>query len=307
MDLIKNVFDISEEFIKKRAYVFIQKDKIEEVAESIKKDLKNYKNHWLGYPECIKNGKERHKEYELVAYELIANSINYCYWYCKYDIRPNNSSSTLMYQLLDESFEEARPVFTGSSSSVCYDAVSIFIKKISLYRFPNLENRVKHLKEIRDSIKRDGIDVINTIAYKANKSELSVEELIEIIVANYSGYAGDMFLKRVFLFVMMLYRRVGWFKDEIYKIPIPADYQIPKMLNYLGCIEYLSPLREKIKKQELILPGSIIECEIRATSIIACRELAEKAECTSCNIDNYLWLKRKECKEPFHLTITTDY
>ncbi len=307
MDLIKNVFDISEEFVEKSFYVFINKNKIEEVAENIKKELKNYENQWLDYPECIKNGKEKHHEYELVAYELIANSINYCYWYCKYNIRPNNSGSTLMYKLLNESFEEARPVFTSSSSSVCYDAINIFIKKISLYRFPNLENRVKHLKEIRDSIKRDGRDIINTIAYKSSKSELSVKELIEIIVSNYSGYAGDMFLKRVFLLIMMLYRRVEWFKDEIHKIPIPADYQIPKMLKYLECIEYSSPLREKIKKQEFIVSSSIMECEIRATSIIICRELAEKAECTMCDVDDYLWGKRKECIDPFHLTITTDY
>ena len=307
MDLIKNVFNMSEEFMRKRGYVFIQKNKIEEVAKDIKKELKDYKDHWLGYPECIKNGKEKHQEYELVAYELIANSINYCYWYGKFDIRPNKSSSTLMYKLLDESFEEARPLYTGTSSSVCYDTINLFIKKISLYRFPNIENRVKHLKEVRDSIEKSGGGIINTISYKASKSELSIEEVIEIIVTNYSGYAGDMFLKRVFLFIMMLYRRVGWFKDEIHKIPIPADYQIPKMLNYLGCIEYLSPLREKIKKQELILPGSIIECEIRAASILVCRELAEKAECLMVDVDNYLWGKRKECNDPFHLTITTDY
>ena len=307
MDLIKNVFDISEEFVEKGSYVSINKNKIEEIAENIKKELKNYKNHWLDYPECIKNGKEKHQEYELVAYELIANSINYCYWYGKFNIRPSNSGSTLMYKLLNKSFEKARPVFTGSSSSVCYDAINIFIKKISLYRFPNLENRVKHLKEVRDSIKRDGRDIINTIAYKASKSELSVEELIEIIVSNYSGYANDMFLKRVFLFIMMLYRRVGWFKNEIYKIPIPADYQIPKMLRYLGCIEYNSPLRERIKKQEFIISSSIMECEIRAVSILVCKKLAEEAECSMCDVDNYLWGKRKECNDIFHLVITTDY
>ena len=104
MNLIKNVFDISEEFVEKSLYVSINKNKIEEVAENIKKELKNYENQWLGYPECIKNGKEKHQEYELVAYELIANSINYCYWYGKFNIRPNNYVSNLMYTLLYQSF-----------------------------------------------------------------------------------------------------------------------------------------------------------------------------------------------------------
>jgi len=311
MDLINKVFNISEEFMKNSLYVSINnayiKDSIERVAEDIKKELKNYKDFWIGYPKSIIKKDKKNSEYKLVAYELIANSINYCYWYGRHDIRPNGSSSTLMYELLDESFLEADPPFNSNFSSICYDSITIFIKKLSLYGFPNLENRIRHLREIQNTIKRDGIDAINTISYKASKNEMSLEKLMKIIIENYPGYAGDIFLNRLFLFIMMIYRRTEWFKDEIHKIPIPSDYQIPKMLNYLDCINYKSILEEKIRKNEIIQSGSQIECEIRAASILVCKELAEKAECSMCDIDTYLWLKRKECKNPFHLTITTDY
>ena len=307
MNLVNKVFDISKEFVDKSSYVLIVEDNLEKVAKDIKKELKDYKEFWMGYPKCIKAENGKNHEYELVAYELIAGSINYCYWYGRHDIRPNNSSSTLMYELLDESFKEAKCTFNEHFSSLCYDAITIFIKKLSLYGFPMLENRVKHLKEIQNSIKKNGVDIINTISYRSDRNELSIEELLEILVVNYPGYAGDIFLKRAFLFIMMLYRRLKWFKDEIYKVPIPADYQIPKMLKYLGCIDYSSSLREIVDTNRQILSGSQMECEIRAASIITCKKLAEETECSMTDIDTYLWLKRKECKDPFHLTITTDY
>ena len=105
----------------------------------------------------------------------------------------------------------------------------------------------------------------------------------------------------------MLYRKVQWFKREVEILPVPADYQIPKMLEGLGCINYSYLLSEKIQNGELISAGSIEECEIRAATMLAGRRLAELSGKTMCDVDTYLWLKRKEVDKPFHLTITTNY
>ena len=90
-------------------------------------------------------------------------------------------------------------------------------------------------------------------------------------------------------------------------MPVPADYQIPKMLEGMGCINYNYILSEKIQNGELIPAGSIEECEIRAATMLAGKRLAELSGKTMCDIDTYLWLKRKEVDKPFHLTITTNY
>jgi len=117
----------------------------------------------------------------------------------------------------------------------------------------------------------------------------------------------DIFLKRASLFFMMLHRSMGWFKNDIHKLPIPSDYQIPKMLEWLGCIRYYGSLKNDIKEGKLIPEGSLMECEIRAASIIACKKIADRAGCSPNDVDNYLWLNRKDCNNPFHLTITTNY
>ena len=63
----------------------------------------------------------------------------------------------------------------------------------------------------------------------------------------------------------------------------------------------------KILDAELIPSGSLTECEIRAASILTCKHMARVAGCTMCEIDSYLWLQRNKYKQPFHLTITSNY
>ena len=98
-----------------------------------------------------------------------------------------------------------------------------------------------------------------------------------------------------------------WFKEDISILPVPADYQVPKMLKWLGCINYSSELVFNIERSLILPSGSIEEVEIRSATVQACSFLAEYSGCTVCDIDTYLWNNRKKCTDPFHLTITTDY
>ena len=123
----------------------------------------------------------------------------------------------------------------------------------------------------------------------------------------FPGYGKDLFLKRAFLFIIQMYRRLGLFKDEIHKIPVPADYQIPKMLRMLGCIKYNYPLDLMVADGRLISEGSLLECEIRAATIVVCKKIADLAGCSCADVDTYLFANRKTCRDPFHLTVTTNY
>ena len=178
--------------------------------------------------------------------------------------------------------------------------------RIALHRLPNAERRIKHVQEILASMK-DGPNSISTMVKGIHNETLGLEDFIQKVITTYPGYSGDMFLERPFLLAMMLYRRVQWFKDEIHLLPVPADYQVPKMLRWLGCVEYSKELSDTIESYTIIPAGSQMEAEIRAACEIACDLLATAAGVNMCDVDTYLWLNRKDCDDPFHLTVTTDY
>jgi len=127
------------------------------------------------------------------------------------------------------------------------------------------------------------------------------------LVTTFPGFASDLFLKRASLFFMQMYRKLGWYEKMMSYLPVPADYQVPKMLKHFGCIKYKEPLNTIVEVGELIPKGSIMECEIRAATIIVCELLRQQTKWNMSEIDSWLWLRRKECNDPFHLTITTDY
>jgi hypothetical protein len=116
-----------------------------------------------------------------------------------------------------------------------------------------------------------------------------------------------MFLKRAFLLATELHRGAGWFGPDMRGVPIPADYQVPKVLRRLGCIVYSDELSGAVEKGVQIPRGSAMECEIRSASILACDMIAEAADMDPCDVDSWLWNNRNNHEEPFHLTATTDY
>jgi len=313
--ILESVWDLAGQFMTDPKFVFINGEKVKEVAKDISHWSNANQNPYLGYPKCI-GEHDPYKIEKLVLYELIANSVNYCYWYGRSDIRPNEASATKMYELLDASFREVLKdeIEALSYPGVYLDLQSIknlitkdFAKRLVIERFPGLSQRAAHLKEIKNlNFYKTFLPLIER--YKNGKGCGEIEEWIEILVQNAPGFAADPFLKRAILFVMQLYRGTGFFGvEQIKKLPVPADYQIPKMLRHLGCIVYIDPLNSCVKKEVLILEGSQMECEIRAATIVACSIIAEEAKCTCEVVDTYLWSKRNECKDPFHLTVTNSY
>ena len=232
-------------------------------------------------------------DYIIVWKELVASAINYCYWYGKSTVRPNGASSTAMYDLIDQAFPDSVDDLDLQLS------LDILGQSLARERFPLLEERVRHLEQIRDSSWFVG----DLVPKKGNMSYSYLEDL----VVGFPGFASDMFLKRASLFFLQLYRTLGWFEDAMQWLPVPADYQVPKMLRHFGCIVYLEPLRTMVEQGALIPPGSLWECEIRAATVVACKFLMTQTGWNVSDIDSWLWLRRKECNEPFHLTVTTDY
>jgi hypothetical protein len=287
MNIINTVFKTAEIFMKNPKFVSISGkglDKLSKIMmEEGKLDFFDGKN------------KEDYEGLDFtneIKLELLASSINYCYWYGRPEIRPEKSSSTLMYALLADSYSK-------NNRQIDMKMINYFVGEMATHRFPLLEERARHLVQTASRWEK--------FVSEINSNKEDINPLIDTMIKDFPGFASDMFLKRMFLFFLQLNRKFGWFEKTITKIPIPADYQVPKMLYSFGVLEYSNELKEYLYGYELISPGSLMECEIRSATILACKKLSELINWSTPEIDTFLWAKRDSSDEPFHLTITTNY
>ena len=288
---IETTLDIARQFMSDSQHVRISKAGIDCFCEG-------HKDRVLAHGKTIENGRKSPENIaDAVLLELLEDSVNYNFWYGKYDIRPNNSSSSNLNRLLREAYEETK----------CYTPREVYlvdrlIKKLSIERYSNLSRRIAHLKEVLNSM-----DFVRRIARNVETGNESLADLDNLIMS-IPGFADDVFLKRAFLFFIGLNRCYGFYEECISQIPIPADYQIPRALNCQGILTYSQELTSRIRTQELIPEGSRLECEIRSGAILACKEMAENLGVTMSVIDDYLFCTRDDFKDnPFHLTVTTWY
>jgi hypothetical protein len=292
-DIIQGVFDLAEVALSsKPSYLMIDYEKVNTLAEKMKKDGV------VSFYEEEKQKKYTTGVFIEILKEVVACSINYCYWYGMHDIRPFGVSSTSMYEDLNDCFDDAK----GLSALNFERRISDLIERLSSHRYPLIEERKRHLYELcEDRRAEEFAEMVNCKTY-------SGERLFNEMIGMFTGFASDMFLKRVSLFFIQLYRKYGWYGDDLMKkIFVPSDYQVPKILRHFECIRYSTELAQKIDNSVLIPKHSLEEIQIRAATIKVCQKLQELTGWLVPDIDTYLWTKRKLTDDPFHCTITTDY
>jgi len=286
MNLVKNVYNISESFMKDAAYVNVNYEKIESLAaDMITTNPPKFPIH------------EEKNIFKGVVMELVAASVNYCYWYGKSNIRPNGANSTFMYENLINAFFD----YEKEDANLLSLCVARFIGLLMINRFPLIEERIKHCGQIRIMGER----FCKLIIEEHDKH--NINRFMNELIVLFPGFGSDIFLKRASLFFIQLYRCFGWFENQLSELHVPADYQVPKMLEHFKCITYTPYLKNIIEDNKLIAKHSIEECEIRSATVIAIRKLCELTKWNVAQVDGYFFLKRNSTTTPFHLTITTDY
>jgi len=289
MNLIESVYDISKSFMEDPSHVFMNEEEIEAVANEMKETGKAD----FSPPPTDNNFKG-------VLLELVAASINYCYWYGRPDVRPNGSSSTTMYQAVEDAFSNYNEKQPGIWGDVIFEeCINHLIELLSLRRFPLLEERKRHLRQLV----KHGQEFANLV----NGRHETILPHMELLVSTFPGFASDIFLKRASLFFIQLFRRYGWFATDLNTLHVPADYQVPKMLNHFNCIEYDEDLESAIQGHIMIPRHSQAECEIRAATVLTVKMLCELTGWNVAEVDAFFFTRRHDAQEPFHLTITTDY
>lgn len=267
-------------------HVELNNEAIEKLGRKMKKDgVVNFYN------------SESEQEYRTNVFieilkELVACSINYCYWYGSHDIKPVSSSTM---------YDDVNTVFETDGTLMFERRIQTLIRNLSLNRYPLLEERKRHLLELCEGRKAE-----NFVA-AVNSRDLSGERLFYEMIEIFQGFSVDIFLKRTSLFFIQLYRKFGWYEDLMRKLFVPADYQLPKILEHFWCIEYSKSLIEKIDNSVLIESNSLEELQIRAATIKSCKMLQDITGWNIADIDTWLWTKKKNINKPFHLTYTTNY
>lgn len=169
MNLIENVYEISEELLfSEPMNVMLNETAISKLARAMKEegitkfDIPKIENKFLG-----------------ITIELVASSINYCYWYGTSTVRPNQASSGLMYHEVEKAFKDYSP----QQYFAFNQCISDLTKALSLARFPLLEERKWNLKELIDE---DAPGFVREICDGQGKN---FDTLFQKMIEKFSGFS----------------------------------------------------------------------------------------------------------------------
>jgi hypothetical protein len=137
--------------------------------------------------------------------------------------------------------------------------------------------------------------------------DAATETEVAAVLTAVPAFGGDPFFKRLFLFFMLLYRIYGRCEPLARTIPLPSDYQVPKVLRAAGVLTYSETLAREVDSGNLISAGSPMEMAIRASAIIAVERIATATRCSEEATDGWLWACRDKVLAKHHLTRTANY
>ncbi len=250
---------------------------------------------------------------ELVLKELVSDAVNYCYWIFDSGVRPNGAGSTMMRQLLEQSFD-ARLAMNSRLDLVAQ--LRKFHKRMMISRFPLMDKRREHLYALARPLMVYGASNVsahqtsNTVAHIVVRDialGIPMDQMLDFLISEVDGYGDDPFLKRAFLFFIQLNRVFGIYEEEVQKLPVPVDYQVPKMLNHYQILDYSEELAAKIDQGVHLPENGPEEMAIRAATMIACRDLGDITGWSAADVDGWFFTRRNETGQNFHLTITSNY
>ena len=141
-------------------------------------------------------------------------------------------------------------------------------------------------------------------------------QVLEILTALInSGYFDDEFLKRAQVAIKnmdkVLFHQRGFGLHGMDTLTCMADYRLPQVFCNLGAVKLSLDLKEKLTRQEPILPGSREERALRATVIAIGQQLSHQMGINEAEIDDLLWdmsqkmARENEMKIP-HMLVATD-
>ncbi len=253
-----------------------------------------------------KEGIEIDNYKENIRYILGLHSINFQYW----DVSPQNVFSRYSHEgkigavAAYEGYQKLYKSIILSNKPI--DSLTHELMRNFFGSIPNLHSRILILKEsLNKTLFELAYQVIMNDVIKHSLIDTNTaQKLADILPKSYS----DPFLKKIQLALFEVYELLK-FKYPTLQVDltVAADYQIPKVLNFLGVISYNESISNKIGNKTLIVEDSKEEMSIRAAAIIACEEISKFHQLPTGYVDKYLWEQRNNTTNNFHLTKTNRY
>ena len=264
-----------------------------------------------------------------VAYVLVVDAINFCFWPDHADAK-EDGGELLEYEHVAGGVRRA-----VAANAKALDATTLASMQVGdLQRMlrwprplPNEEERVRLLREVGAVLVEhfDG-SALNLVRAARGSAAL----LVDLVLRFFPGfrdstvYKGEQvhFYKRAQIFVGDVWgafggEGVGQFDDICTSLTMFADYRVPVVLRECGILQYSEQLTNEIRAENIIMPNSEQEIEIRACTVEAVERIKHRLAqreglvVSSVVIDWMLWelgeKKRYDSHEPHHRTLTIFY
>jgi hypothetical protein len=267
---------------------------------------------------------------ETVAYLLVVDTVNFCFW-----PPPGQKKWEISYR---------GKMYSG------YHGLAVSLKKALESRIPITDASFLAsltLKQLKDMLAGTGVlqlmeERLNNLQelgrvllekYKGQASDLvaaaggSALRLVRVLASGFSSfrdqatYQGQkvFFYKRAQLFAADLHgaldgKGLGSFSD-MRDLTAFADYKLPQVLRHVGVFTYSPGLAEKVDRMIHLDPGSEEEVEIRASTIWATELLRQEMkyfgkDVNASEIDWLLWNLGQDDQyraKPYHRAVTIFY
>ncbi len=265
-----------------------------------------------------------------VAYLLILDTLNYCFWplpgKMRWEIKYGLETISGYFALaavLKRAVDLGIPITNADYlAGLSMDELGALLRGNGELQL--LERRLQGLNELGTVLLRDYNGKASKLVETAGKSALRLALLLAEKLQSFNDvalYRGHkiVFHKRAQIFVADLhgaFNGENWGRfNDVKDLTAFADYKLPQVLRQEGILIYREPLARKVNGKVFIAPGSIEEVEIRANTIWAV-ELIRKAlkalgkDFKAYEIDWILWTFGQDPRygsKPYHRTTTIYY
>ncbi len=275
---------------------------------------------------CHYNGGEEN----MVAYILVLDTINFCFWPVagtpRWEIGHGPQKLSGYYGLaaaLRQALESGSPLTDAEYlATLSREGLNAILGGRGMLQL--LDARVRNLNELGRVLLNNYGGAATHLVEAAAGSAIGLARLVAKTLSSFQDvawYEGEMvyFYKRAQILAADLHGALhgtgfGRFTD-IDQLTAFADYKLPQVLRQLGVLRYAAALENRIDRQVLLDPGSFEEVEIRANTIWAVELIRQEAgkggmELPARQIDWMLWNMGQEADyrvKPYHRVRTIFY
>lgn len=241
---------------------------------------------------------------ESIRFLIGLNSINYQFWDLKDNqfIRYNNKGQVGALGSFAGFVEFFNELEKNDFNN------NLVNKQLIQQCFGDISDQDKRILILKEAMNKEKFEQVFQLIEKDVQNKMINVDLAENIAQIMPLSYEDPYLKKIQLAlyeISHVYHEHGYNTDC--EITVAADYQLPKVLEGMGVLQYNEELSKKIDNFELIEEGSKEEKALRAATILSCDEISHKHDISIPALDRILWLARNNYKTKFHLTKTSNY